>query len=87
MYEVIWAPEAKFDYWENIDYLLEEFPTKVAEKFITKTETTIRLLIQKNIVFRATSKKGIYQVPIVKQITLFYKVENNKVKLLTRKIN
>jgi len=46
MLKVIWSPEAKQDYWDNIDYLLEEFPVQVAQDFIKKVEHLISLLKQ-----------------------------------------
>ena len=32
--EIIWSPEAQNDYWNNIQYLLEEFSVEVAQDFI-----------------------------------------------------
>lgn len=41
---VIWAPQAKQDFWNNIDYLEAEWSEKVALSFIEKVNTTIALL-------------------------------------------
>ena len=36
--KLIWSELSKFDYWLNIDYLLEEFGEKEASKFISKVD-------------------------------------------------
>jgi len=82
MLKVLWAEDAKVDYWENIDYLLENFPEFVAKDFIAKTETLISLISKNNISFKLTSKQNIYQVPVVKQITIFYTIKENALIIL-----
>lgn len=48
---VIWAPQAKKDFWNNIDYLEAEWSEKVALNFIGKVNTTIELLKNDNVLF------------------------------------
>lgn len=73
MLKVFWSPEAKNDYWDNIDYLLEEFPTKVAKDFIAKTETLIHLLRNNNLAFRKTSKENVIRYPLLSKLLYFTK--------------
>jgi len=40
---VIWAPQAKQDFWNNIDYLEAEWSERVALSFIEKVNSTIEL--------------------------------------------
>ena len=47
-----------------------------------KTDELIGLLEKGNVTFKPTDYKNTYQVPVVKQITLYYSVINNKVELL-----
>ena len=50
--------------------------------FIDKTDELINLLEKGNVIFKPTEYKDTFQVPVVKQITLYYSVINNKVELL-----
>lgn len=79
---IIWTTEAKEDYWNNIDYLLEQFPIEVAERFVQKVDDLTQQLKNKNVTFKPTSRKNIYQITVVKQITLFYLVNDQKISLL-----
>lgn len=37
MKQVYWSHKAKFDYWKNIDYIIEHWDLKVEHNFIDKT--------------------------------------------------
>jgi plasmid stabilization system protein ParE len=69
---------AKEDYWNNIDYLLENWPAEVAASFITNVDEYVRIIAHAPQTFSATNYKNIHSVPIVPQITLFYRVTENK---------
>ncbi|MBK0370985.1 type II toxin-antitoxin system RelE/ParE family toxin [Flavobacterium agrisoli] len=79
---VIWAPQAKQDFWNNIDYLEAEWSEKVALNFIEKVNTTIALLKNDNVLFIKTNYKNVYKVVITKHISLYYRIENTNLKLL-----
>ena len=48
---VIWSPQAKKDYWQNIDYLEAEWTFQDVINFIEKVDNTITLLDKNNIEF------------------------------------
>jgi plasmid stabilization system protein ParE len=48
--KIIWSPQAKKDYWQNIDYLEAEWTFNDVVRFIEKVDETITLLSQKNVV-------------------------------------
>jgi len=77
-----WTPESKQDYWDNIDYLLDEFPIEVAQRFVQKVEELETQLKLQSVTYRATSKENVYQKPVVKQVTLFYYAEDQKIVFL-----
>ena len=79
---VIWAPQAKKDFWNNIDYLEAEWSEKVALGFIEKVNTTIELLKNDNVLFIKTNFKSVYKIVITKHISLYYRIENNNLELL-----
>lgn len=79
---VIWAPQAKKDFWNNIDYLEAEWSAKVALHFIEKVNTTIELLKNDNVLFIKTNFKSVYKIVITKHISLYYRIENANLELL-----
>ncbi|AWK03098.1 hypothetical protein HYN56_02225 [Flavobacterium crocinum] len=79
---VIWAPQAKQDFWNNIDYLEAEWSEKVAQNFIEKVNTTIALLKNDNVLFLKTNYKNVYKIVITKHISLYYRIENTNLELL-----
>lgn len=78
MIKIIWSPQAKKDYWQNIDYLLDSWTKKEAAHFIDLVEQSI-FLIQKNPkLFQLTDFINVRRAFITPQITLFYRIVNNK---------
>lgn len=82
MMTIHWSEPAKFDYWNNIEYLEREWTLKEVYDFMDKTDELIDLLEKGNVTFKPTDYKNTYQIPVVKQITLYYNVINNKIELL-----
>lgn len=78
MRTVLWNKLARLDYYNNIDYLLLEWSEKEAQKFIDEVYETELILKQGNIDFQETDIKGIKRCPICKQITLFYRIIDEK---------
>ncbi|GAA3778944.1 type II toxin-antitoxin system RelE/ParE family toxin [Flavobacterium ginsengiterrae] len=75
---VIWSPQAKKDFWNNIDYLEAEWSEKIVLNFIEKVNTTIDFLKNDSVLFVKTNYKNVYKVVITKHISLYYRIENNK---------
>jgi hypothetical protein len=80
--KIIWSPQAKKDYWQNIDYLEAEWTFNDVVRFIEKVDETITLLSQKNVVFISTNYRNVNKVVITKQITLYYKINSETLELL-----
>jgi plasmid stabilization system protein ParE len=81
--EIIWTPQALKDYWDNIDYLLEDFTVNEAQYFISQAEYYIKIIQQKPKAFRKTNYKNTHAVPIVPQITLYYRENKKSIELLS----
>nr|WP_294926025.1 type II toxin-antitoxin system RelE/ParE family toxin [uncultured Flavobacterium sp.] len=79
---VIWARQAKKDFWNNIDYLEAEWSEIIALNFIRKVNSTIELLKNDNVLFIKTNFKSVYKIVITKHISLYYRIENNNLELL-----
>ena len=80
--DIIWSPQAKKDFWNNIDYLEAEWSFNVVVNFIEKVDNTILLLEKDSILFLKTNYRDVYKVVITKQISLYYRKENNTIQLL-----
>lgn len=78
MIQIIWTESAKLDYWANIEYLERDWTIANVHSFVDKTADLIELLIKQNLVFKPTKYKNVFEVPVTKQIILFYKVLENK---------
>ena len=79
---VIWSPQAKKDYWQNIDYLEAEWAFKDVVNFIGKVENTINLLLKDNLQFTSTNYKNVNKVVITRQITLYYRISSGNIELI-----
>jgi len=73
--EVIWSDDAKYDYHENIDYLLREWSENSAVDFIEEVKTILEIIKSQPELFPLSDHQTIRRAVIRKQITLFYKVE------------
>lgn len=82
MYSVAWSPEAKEDYWENIDYLLKNFTVVEAQFFIDEVENYIKIISNNPLTFQSTGFKKVHAVPLVPQVTLYYSYNKDEVFLL-----
>ena len=79
---VIWSPQSRKDYWQNIEYLEAEWTFQDVENFIEKVDDTILLLLKNNIKFISSNYKNVDKVVITKQITLYYRTNKNVIELL-----
>ena len=80
---ILWSELAKLDYWDNINYLQREWTVTEVHAFMDKTTEVLNLLVKENLNFKPTNYKNTFQVPVVKQITLFYYINpNNDIELL-----
>lgn len=83
MKTIRWNKLARLDYFETIDYLLQNWSKKEAQNFIDKVFKIESILAKGNVDFQCTDRPGIKRCVINKQITLFYRhIDNNNIELL-----
>ena len=82
MRKVVWNNYARLDYYENIDYLLENWNESVAQNFIDTVSSTIEILKKGQFEFQKTNMENVRRAVINRQITLFYKTEDQSIELL-----
>ena len=84
MAQIIWTERSKLDYWDNIEYLEREWTLNDVYNFMDKVDDLVGLLAKGNLIFKPAEYKNTFQVPVTKQITLFYKMlENSNIELLS----
>tara|TARA_R110000868_G_C10949834_1_gene767721 strand:+ start:626 stop:931 length:306 start_codon:yes stop_codon:yes gene_type:complete len=82
-YKIIASPLANTSYLNNIDYLENCWTEKEIIQFIKKTDQVIDILKEAPNTFKTWYLDSkIHHIVIVKQITLYYEIENNNVHLL-----
>ena len=75
--KVDWTFQAKDDYWQNIEYLVEEWTEKEIISFIDKVDDLIALLQTGTAIFKKSDYHNVFQVPVVPQVTLYYHYVND----------
>ena len=82
-YEIIWLPKAEERFDEIIYYLQENSSEKVVINFISKTNKKLFEIKLSPTMFSKSDKMGIYEALITKHNLLLYRVEGNRIELLT----
>ena len=83
-YNVYWTTEAEETFNKNITYLEQEWTETVIEGFINKTEEIINTIQANPLLYPVVNKrKGIHKCLIVKQVSLYYRITENRLELLT----
>lgn len=78
-----WTLEAKETFKENIIFLDDKFTDKEVDNFVTKTYEVINHLLSGFLTGQKDKSRDAYKFLIVSQIYLFYKIEGNRLILLT----
>ena len=69
---ILWSDLAIDDVSKNIYYLEKEWSKKEVVRFNQEIDKVLAILAKRNIVFKPTKYKTVFQIVITKQITLFY---------------
>ncbi len=80
--EIVWSPEALMDYESVIDYVIFNWSYSVAEDFVKKVNTKIKLIQLQPELFEKVDHKNARRAVIIPQISLFYRIEPEEIVLL-----
>lgn len=80
--EVFWTKNAVTTYNRVLDYLEANWPVKVTDDFIKKTQKIIDLLSINNVRFRSSGRDNVYEALITKHNLLIYRVKTTHIELL-----
>ena len=83
MYDIVWSELAREDYWQNIDFLIENWTEKQVGNFIDAVYRILDMISNNPKTFALTEYNNIRSALIVRQITLHYRITNkNTVELV-----
>lgn len=80
--KISWTLLSKNDYWKNIEYLENYWSEKEVLHFIEKVDFSLNLLSKGNVIFVQSDYRNVFKMVIIKQITLYYSIENGTIYLL-----
>jgi hypothetical protein len=80
--KIEWTLVSKNDYWKNIEYLENHWCEKEILNFINEIDYSINLLAKENVLFIKSDYPNVYKIVVIKQITLYYCIENETIYLL-----
>lgn len=80
--KIEWTLASKNDYWKNIEYLENHWSEKEVLNFINEIEYSLNLLAKEIVLFIKSDHPNVYKMVIIKQITLYYSIENQTIYLL-----
>lgn len=80
--KIEWTLASKNDYWQNIEYLESRWSEKEVSNFIDEIQYSLNLLAEENVLFIKSEYPNVYKMVVMKQITLYYSVENQTIYLL-----
>jgi plasmid stabilization system protein ParE len=81
-YKVIWSPNATLTYYQILRYLDEKWTSKEIDAFVLRTEEAIDHICENPLLFPYSVKNNIHRCVIVKQVSLFYQINNETIELL-----
>jgi plasmid stabilization system protein ParE len=80
--KIEWSPKARLDYIQNITYLAEKWSQKEIIVFNESIGYNLKLLESGILSFTKTNHKDVFKVVLIKQITLYYSINNDTVRIL-----
>ncbi len=80
--KIEWTLVSKNDYWKNIEYLENHWSEKEVLNFINEIDYSLNLLAKENVLFIKSDYTNVYKMVVIKQITLYYSIENETIYLL-----
>jgi plasmid stabilization system protein ParE len=81
--QIVWTENGLADYKQVVDYLLQEWPIKVASEFVRNVESRIETLsVFPEIGIASLKEPGVRSIILTKHNKLYYKVADNKLEIL-----
>ncbi|MFD1629979.1 type II toxin-antitoxin system RelE/ParE family toxin [Pseudopedobacter beijingensis] len=82
-YKILWTENALKELALTIKYLEQNFTEKEIKKLAQKIENVVKLISQNPKLFPKSDKKNIYRLVILKYNTLYYRVNETDIEILS----
>lgn len=82
-YEIVWSDQALKELEETIEYLKQNFTNKELRKLAVDIERNLDIISENPLIFSRTERFDIRKVVIAKFNTLYYKIENEKIEIIS----
>ncbi len=82
-YEIVWSDQSLKELEETIEYLERNFTNKELKRLSVEIERNLDIISENPLVFSRTEKLDIRKVVIAKFNTLYYKIENEKIEIIS----
>jgi plasmid stabilization system protein ParE len=82
--EIIWLPEAEKTFNANIEYLSEKWTVQVINDFLDRVDEAIVHIVENPYMYAShNNREDIRKCPLTKQTTLYFKIKEQGIDLLT----
>jgi len=78
-----WTSRAKKDYTSILEYLNASWTNKELRKFVIKTNAALVVISNNPQAFPLSKRKNVHKCVLIKQISIYYKVNRGYIELLT----
>lgn len=82
-YEIVWSDQSLKELEETIGYLEQNFTNKELRRLSVEIERNLDIISENPLIFSRTEKLDIHKVVIAKFNTLYYKIENEKIEIIS----
>lgn len=82
-YEIVWSDQSLKELEETIEYLEQNFTIKELRRLSVEIERNLDIISENPLIFSRTEKLDIRKVVIAKFNTLYYKIENEKIEIIS----
>ncbi len=82
-YNIHWTDNALKELEHTIEYLINNFTEKEIKKLALEIEYTIALVSQNPNIYPRSDKKGIHKAVILRYNSLYYRVKENNIEILS----
>ena len=82
-YKILWTHHAIIELGKTIEYLEINFSRKELENLSQKIESIVNLISQNPRLFPKSDKKDVYKVTILKFNTMYYRIHDGNIEILS----
>ncbi len=82
-YNVVWTNNALMELEETINYLKANFSDKEIKRLALRIENIVELISKNPFLFVKSDYKDVYRVPLLKFNTIYYRIHNDEIHILS----